>query len=145
MQEQYQSVADMMIQLFYSQTDITCYSFNSRVYDNFRTGTFVLYKSTSRDFEVHVRQWDCGSLHYPASCNCGFVAKEGSDIIAFDMCSGQLHESQPHLSVINRDTTGSNVRITESYLGRKVTVSSKLLLVDVMVISAIIFTNSHQL
>ncbi|KAJ7407706.1 hypothetical protein BTVI_62255 [Pitangus sulphuratus] len=79
-------------------------------------------QSTSRDFEIHVRQWDCGSLHYPASCNCGFVAKEGSDIIAFDMCSGQLHESQPHLSVINRDTTGSNVRVTESYLGRKVTV-----------------------
>lgn len=112
-----------MVILFYNQSDITCFSSDSRLYDNFKTGTFVLSKSMSRDFEVHVRQWDCGSLHYPASCNCGFVAKEGSDIIAFDMCSGQLHESQPHLSIISRDTTGSHVRITESYLGRKVTVS----------------------
>lgn len=94
----------------------------TRVYDNFRTGTFVLYKSTSRDFEIHVRQWDCGSLQYPASCNCGFVAKEEADIVTFDMCSAHLHEYPQYLFVKSQDSSSSNIRITESYLGRKITV-----------------------
>ena len=96
-------------------------SFNDRMYDNFKTGTFVLYKSMSRDFEVHVHQWDYGSFHYPVSCNCGIVAKEEGDVVTFDMCSGQLHESQPYLFVKSQDVT-SNIKISESYLGRKVTV-----------------------
>lgn len=60
---------------------------------------------------------------HPASCACGFVARDGGDVIAFDMCGGETGETRPRLSVKNRDLSKSGIRITESYQGRKVTVS----------------------
>ena len=60
---------------------------------------------------------------HAASCVCGFVVRDGGDVVAFDMCNGEMGETKPHLSVKNRDLSKSGIRITESYQGRKVTVS----------------------
>lgn len=95
-------------------------------------GTFVLYKSSAGLLEVHVRQWECGSVVAAAACACGFTAKDSGsgEVVAFDMCGGEMGESRAHLSVKQSGGASWNtVRIAESYQGRKVTVSSRPLMV----------------
>lgn len=97
-----------------------------RTYDNYQIGTFVLYRSTARPFEVHVRQWECaGMTAYPTSCVCGFTARDGGDVIAFDMCNGLPGETKPRLSVKRGDLVKSGIHVTESYQGRKITVCDR--------------------
>ncbi|XP_041798658.1 von Willebrand factor D and EGF domain-containing protein [Chelmon rostratus] len=117
------TVKDVPSAYCYSFTDPHIITFDGRSYENYQIGTFVLYRSSFWPFEVHVRQWECGSVVQAAACVCGFVVRDGGDVIAFDMCSGEMGETKPHLSVKNRDLSKSAIRITESYQGRKVTMT----------------------
>uniref|UniRef100_A0ABM0LW49 von Willebrand factor D and EGF domain-containing protein-like n=1 Tax=Saccoglossus kowalevskii TaxID=10224 RepID=A0ABM0LW49_SACKO len=115
-------VKDIPTSMCYSFTDPHFITLDGRKYDYYKTGTFILYKSTIRDFEVQNTLWPCGGTSHPVSCNCGFVVRENNDIISVDMCKGNFLETKPEVKVLGRFPLSDGVKIKETKHGGKLTI-----------------------
>lgn len=75
-------------------------TFDGAYWHVYWAGTYVLYKSTQRQFEVQV-----ATRGYPAQ-HCGFAARENNDVVVVYACDGKM---------IQRRTCGTSTCISGSF------------------------------
>ncbi|XP_071823261.1 von Willebrand factor D and EGF domain-containing protein-like isoform X2 [Apostichopus japonicus] len=106
----------------FSFTDPHFITFDKKKYSFFKTGTFVMFRSNRREFEVHSRFWECSNSVYPVSCNCGFVVREDNDVIAVDMCRGEAYNSDLDVQILSGQPLTEGIKILEAKDGKKITI-----------------------
>ncbi|CAH1274704.1 VWDE [Branchiostoma lanceolatum] len=79
-------------------------------YHRYDIGTYVMFKSTVRAFEVQSRLWPCGTV----SCNCGVAVRENNDVIIIDICRGPSGRASPELTIKTPHPLAEGTRITRT-------------------------------
>ncbi|RUS86905.1 hypothetical protein EGW08_005310, partial [Elysia chlorotica] len=108
-------------------TDPHILTFDGKLFDLYRTGTFTLYYSSFLDFTVELRVAPCPGLSAtsasssPGFCTCGLVVTQADDVISVDNChlrqrQGRVEVTYP-LGAISRD-----VRLYEHDTKRAITI-----------------------
>ncbi|KAK3583345.1 hypothetical protein CHS0354_038958 [Potamilus streckersoni] len=77
-------------------------------YHYFKVGEFLMYKSTSRPFEVHARTVTCNKAS-GATCNCAVAAREGNDQVIIDLCHHGWGQTYPRVSIQPKDHSQGTV------------------------------------
>ncbi|XP_022249947.1 von Willebrand factor D and EGF domain-containing protein-like [Limulus polyphemus] len=116
------TIQDIPFGWCYSFTEPHYITFDSRRFDYYKTGTFVLYRNTLRNFEVHARTWLCDSSHKSVSCNCGFAALENNDLVRVDVCGPKLLNTTPSIFMTSLGNTEPEAKIIKSKQGKILTV-----------------------
>nr|XP_006812409.1 PREDICTED: uncharacterized protein LOC102807374 [Saccoglossus kowalevskii] len=93
-------------------------TYDGTKYDCYMAGDFVLHRSTSRNFEVHTRTWQCWAVY----CNCGVAIREDNEVVRISMCDGVWGETAPQLERIIGDSPRMQILRDES--GKRFTVQT---------------------
>ncbi|XP_078585634.1 von Willebrand factor D and EGF domain-containing protein-like [Branchiostoma floridae x Branchiostoma japonicum] len=85
-------------------------------YHRYDVGTYIMYKSTLRFFEVQARLWPCnfGRPDRAVTCNCGVAVRENNDVIIIDLCQGVYGRASPDLTIKSPHPLAHGTRITRS-------------------------------
>ncbi|KAL3847177.1 hypothetical protein ACJMK2_018101, partial [Sinanodonta woodiana] len=91
---------------------------DTRTYDLYKTGEFIMFRSRRRTVEIHIRTWKCNAV----ACICGVAVRDENDIIVVEMCHGEQGKTFPrtyirnlaafsNFTTVNVDKTGRNFLI----------------------------------
>ncbi|XP_035827995.1 uncharacterized protein LOC118477191 [Aplysia californica] len=77
-------------------------TFDSKYFNNYRRGEFIVYRHTSMPFEVRTLQQSCDSNQ---TCTCAVMVLSGNDVVVLDRCDGGAAGALDTRLYLNGDLT----------------------------------------